>query len=173
MIDEATSTETEQTNASNAETPPPPARESRIGKIIAGVNGASKFTWHTCLGSALVLEEKVVSLTHKMAQKGSEFEKQTKGKLDGRKTRLSSAGYKLKAKAQEKIVDVEKVIDNGVNRSLHMMGVPNRREMSQLTHLMQDMADSISDLASQMESKKSTGSRGKKTAKSASQSSVA
>jgi len=169
MTDEATSTETEQTTPTGAETPQPPIKGSRIGKIIAGVNVASRFTWHTCLGSALALEEKVVSLTHQMAQKGSEFEIQTKGN----KNRLSNAGHKLKAKAQEKIVDVEKVIDNGVNRSLHMMGVPNRREMSQLTHLMQDMADSISDLASQMESKKSTSNRGKKTVKSASQSSVA
>mgnify|MGYP000329475389 CR=1 FL=1 len=173
MTDEATATETEQTIPTGAETPQPPIKGSRIGKIIAGVNGASIFTWHTCLGSALTLEEKVVSLTNKMAQKGSEFEIQTKGKLGSRKNRLSSAGYKLKAKAQEKIVGVEKVIDNGVNRSLNMMGVPNRREMSQLTHLMQDMADSISDLASQIESKNSTTSRGKKAVKNASQSSVA
>jgi len=173
MTDEATATETEQTISTNAETPQPPIKGSRIGKVIAGVNSASRFTWHTCLGSVLALEEKVVSLSNQMAQKGSDFENKTKGKLGGRKNRLSSAGYKLKAKAQEKFVGVEKVIDNGVNRSLHMKGVPNRREMSQITHLMQDMADSISDLASQMESKKSVTSRGKKTVKNANQSSVA
>jgi predicted HicB family RNase H-like nuclease len=172
MTDETTPPETAQITSDSAEAPPQP-KESRLGKLIAGVSSASKFAWHTCLGSAVVLEEKVVNLSYKMAEKGSEFEKQTKGKLDSRKTRLSSASAGFKAKAQEKIVDVEQVIDKGVNRSLHMIGVPSRKDMNQLTNLMQDMADSISDLASQIEAQKGAGARSKKTTKSASQSSVA
>jgi hypothetical protein len=177
MIDEKTTPETEQEPALNAElnneaTLPPP-KQSRVGKLMSGVSNLSKFAWHTCLGTAVSLEEKVVSFSYEMAQKGSDFEKQTKEKLGSRKTRLSSTSAELKAKAKEKIVDVEHVIDNGVNKSLHMIGVPSRKDMNQLTNLMQDMADSISDLATQIEAQKTAGTRTKKATKSASQSSAA
>ncbi|BFM14705.1 hypothetical protein R50073_08880 [Maricurvus nonylphenolicus] len=173
MTDEKTIPETEQEPVLQSEATLPPPKESRIGKLMSGVSNVSKFAWHTCLGTAVTLEEKVVSLGYEMAQKGSEFEKQAKDKIGSRKTRLTSTSAELKAKAKEKIVDVEHVIDNGVNKSLHMIGVPSRKDMSQLTNLMQDMADSISELATQIEAQKTAGARSKKTTKSASQSSVA
>lgn len=158
------------------------AGKNNAGKVISRVGNFYKYAWYTALGSALTLEENVSEFSKKMASKGEKVELKAKSKItkkfDVRKTKLTSASEDIKSKAQGKMDDVEQIFDKGVNKSLHFIGVPSRKDMDQMTMLMKDMADSINELSSQLQEKKSTtttaSSRAKKTtSKSDSQSSAA
>ena len=161
-----------ETTATNQETAAAPemadvTQPSRVAKVISGVGSAYKFAWYTCLGTALTMEEKVVDFGKKMAAKGAETDLKANlisNRLEAPKAKLNSAKAELKMKAQEKIAGVEHALDEGVNRSLHFVGVPSRKDMDQMTSLMKDMADSITELSSQLQDKKApAASRAKKT----------
>lgn len=143
-------------------------RPSRVLKVITGVGEAYKFAWYTCLGTAVTVEEKVAVFGKKMADKGSQIDLKSQfgisSKLEAPKAKLTTAREELKTKAHETIVDVEQALDKGVNRSLHFIGVPSRKDMDQMTSLMKDMADSITELSSQLQDQKSVpaASRAKK-----------
>jgi len=151
---------------------------SRLIRVISGVGSVYKFAWNTCLGTAVTVEEKVVDFGKKMAVKGASVEIKSSiisRRLDVPKAKISHASAELKYKAQEKIINVEHALDKGVNRSLHFMGVPSRKDMDQMTSLMKDMADSITELSSQLQEQKVApvvASRSKKS-KSDGQASVA
>ncbi|WP_439134384.1 phasin family protein [Pseudomaricurvus sp.] len=152
--------------------------KANAGKVISRVGNFYKYAWYTALGSALTLEESVSGFGKKMAEKGEKVELKAKTKItkkfDVRKTKITSASEDIKSKAQGKMDDVEHIIDKGVNKSLHFIGVPSRKDMDQMTMLMKDMADSITELSTQLQEKKTTTSRAKKTTtKSDSQSSAA
>ncbi|MBU3068429.1 phasin family protein [Aestuariicella sp. G3-2] len=151
--------------------------KANAGKVISRVGNFYKYAWYTALGSALTLEENVSEFGKKMAAKGEKVELKAKTKItkkfDVRKTKITSAGEDIKSKAQEKIEDVEQIIDKGVNKSLHFIGVPSRKDMDQMTMLMKDMADSITELSSQLQEKKTTTRAKKTTTKSDSQTSAA
>ncbi|GAB3112863.1 phasin family protein [Aestuariicella hydrocarbonica] len=154
------------------------AGKSSAGKVLSGVGSFYKYAWYTALGSALTLEENVAEFSKKMAAKGEKVELKAKTKItqkfDFPKAKLTSASEDIKSKAHEKMEDVEQIIDKGVNRSLHFIGVPSRKDMDQMTMLMKDMADSITELSTQLQEKKATSaSRAKKSTKADSQSSVA
>ncbi|MAZ89016.1 MAG: hypothetical protein CL693_15420 [Cellvibrionaceae bacterium] len=142
-------------------------KSSRIVKVISGVGSAYKFAWYTCLGTALTVEETVTDFSKKMAVKGAGVDLKptllTK-RFEAPKAKIDHARAEFKSKAQEKIVGVEHALDEGVNRSLHFIGVPSRKDMNQMTSLMQDMAESITELSTQLQSQKSApASRAKKT----------
>ncbi len=168
----------------DSELPVPPAGlfssgKAKAGKVISGVGMFYKYAWYTCLGTAMTVEENVVEFGKKMADKGESVEasaiKKITSKFDTRKTKLISVTDDFKSKAQEKVDDVEEILDKGVNKSLHFIGVPSRKDMDQMTSLMKDMAESITELSSQLQEKKtSAASRAKKTTtKSDSQTSAA
>jgi len=142
-------------------------KPSRIVKVISGVGSAYKFAWYACLGAALTVEESVTDFSKKMAVKGAGVDLKpaliTK-RFEAPKAKIDHARAEFKSKAQEKIVGVEHALDEGVNRSLHFIGVPSRKDMNQMTSLMQDMAESITELSTQLQNQKSTPvSRAKKT----------
>lgn len=148
----------------------------RVAKVISGVGSAYKFAWYTCIGTALMVEEKVVDFSKKMAAKGAETDLKTtliSSRLDAPKAKLNKAKAELKLKAQEKVADVEHALDEGVNRSLHFVGVPSRKDMDQMTSLMKDMADSITELSSQLQEKKAPAASRTKKTKTESQTSAA
>jgi Poly(hydroxyalcanoate) granule associated protein (phasin) len=130
---------------------------SRLIAAIKGVGTVYKFTWYTCLGTVITAEEKVTDFGKKMAARGATVDVKPSvisKRLDTPKAKISHASAELKFKAQEKITGVEQALDEGVNRSLHFMGVPSRKDMDQMTSLIKDMADSISELSSQLQDKK-------------------
>ncbi|NIB39647.1 phasin family protein [Pseudomaricurvus alkylphenolicus] len=136
-----------------------------IRQLVGQVGNAYKFAWHTCLGAAVTAEEKITEFAREMAEKGAKVEFNPPRRILERREKLTSASEDIKHKAQERIEDVEHMIDEGVNRSLHFMGVPSRKDMDEMTSLMKDMADSITELSSQLQAQKSTASRAKKTSK--------
>ncbi|MGH1374200.1 MAG: phasin family protein [Cellvibrionaceae bacterium] len=153
-----------------------PKKSSRIVKVISGVGSAYKFAWYTCLGTALTVEETVTDFSKKMAVKGAGVDLKpsliTK-RFEAPKAKIDHARAEFKSKAQEKIVGVEHALDEGVNRSLHFIGVPSRKDMNQMTSLMQDMAESITELSSQLQNQKPAPASRAKKAKADGQTSVA
>ncbi|MYM63628.1 phasin family protein [Pseudomaricurvus sp. HS19] len=160
----------------------------KVTGAITKVGGAYKYAWFTCLGTAMTMEEKLTGLgkdvegklvdfSKKMADKGAKAKMASPSamlvkKLDAPKakleSKLESAKAEIKTKAQTKITDVEEVFDKGVNKSLHFIGVPSRKDMDQMTMLMKDMAESIAELSTQLADQKPAKSTAKKTtAKSA------
>lgn len=144
-------------------------KESAV-KVISTVGTFYKTAWYTALGSAVTLEENISDFRKKMTAKGQRVDLKEKSvlvrRLNHRKMKLVSVGEDIKSKAQDKIEDVEEILDRGVNRSLHFIGVPSRKDLDQMTLLMKDMADSISELSCQLQDRKSPAAavRGKKTA---------
>ncbi len=129
--------------------------KQKAGKVISGVGKVYKYAWYTCLGSALTVEENLLSVGKKMAAKGEKVSSKNRKKiistLDLRKNKVIHAREDIKVRAHEKMEGVENIIDKGVNRSLHFIGVPSRNDMDQMTSLMKDMADSITELTSQLQ----------------------
>lgn len=157
---------------------PRPKRKSRIVKAITGVGSAYKFAWYGCLGAAVTAEERLVDFSKRMAVKGASVDLKPSlisRTFDTPKAKITHASSELKYRAQEKITDVEQALDEGVNRSLHFIGVPSRKDMDQMTCLMKDMADSITEISSQLQSKKPVpgSSSPAKKSKSASQTTAA
>ena len=155
----------------------------KVTGAITKVGGMYKYAWFTCLGTALTMEEKftdfskdvegkLVDFGKKMADKGSKAKMASPSamlvkkldapkaklvaKLDAPKAKLESAKAEIKTKAQTKITDVEEVFDKSVNKSLHFIGVPSRKDMDQMTMLMKDMAESIAELSTQLADQKTT-----------------
>ncbi len=156
----------------------------KVTGAITKVGGVYKYAWFTCLGTAMTMEEKLtgfskdmegklVDFGKKMADKGAKTKIASPSamlvkKLDAPKAKLESAKAEIKTKAQTKITDVEEVFDKGVNKSLHFIGVPSRKDMDQMTMLMKDMAESIAELSTQLADQKPAKTTAKKTtAKSA------
>mgnify|MGYP003683631627 CR=1 FL=1 len=172
------SVNSESTKSAESGSAPEIKRRSRVVKAISGVGSAYKFAWYSCLGTAVTVEERLVDFSKKMAVKGASVDIKPSiisRTFDAPKAKITHASSELKYKAQEKITDVEQALDEGVNRSLHFIGVPSRKDMDQMTCLMKDMADSITELSSQLQSQKTvsaSSSRAKKP-KSEGQASVA
>ncbi len=153
----------------------PEARPSRVLKVVHGVGSAYKFAWYTCLGTALTLEETVTGFSKKMAAKGSGHDfspAMLTRRFEAPKAKIDHARAEFRSKAQKKIVGVEHALDEGVNRSLHFIGVPSRKDMNQMTSLMQDMAESITELSSQLQAQKSAPTSRSKKSKTDAQTSV-
>lgn len=172
---------TTDTAKSNVESIEAKLKESKIvGKVSKSMTmatGMAKFGWHAWLGAVLTLEEKAVaaatdlskkgtSLAGELAKKGLEFEDkkigEIKTKMAKTKEQVSEKTTGVRAKANTSINGVETMIDKSVNRSLHMLGVPTKRDVRELTALMKDMSDAINELA------EAAPPKAKRTAKSAS-----
>lgn len=130
---------------------------SKIVKTFKGAASVARFSWHAWLGAALTVEEKASSMLTDFAKKGDEFEdktfkkvstklKKTKGDVTEQIVEQTSG---IRLIAQNKMSDVETIFDKGVNRSLHMLGVPTKHDVRELTSLMKDMSDAINDLSAQ------------------------
>ncbi len=116
--------------------------KSKIAGAAIKVGMVYRFAWRTCLGAAISAEQAAVGWAKNMAEKGAEFETKAKS---GAQEKLQNSP--IRNKAQEKIADLETMIDKGVNRSLNFIGVPTKKDINTLTHLIQDMADAINELA--------------------------
>ncbi|GAB1263146.1 phasin family protein [Aurantivibrio plasticivorans] len=135
---------------------------SKVTKSVSMASSMAKFGWHAWLGAVLTLEEKAVatasdlskkgtSLAGELAKKGLEFEDKKVGELKSKmaktKDQVSEKTVGVREKANTKITGVETMIDKSVNRSLHLLGVPTKRDVRELTSLMKDMSDAINELA--------------------------
>ncbi len=144
---------------------------SRVSKVISGVGGAYKFAWYTWLGTAVTAEEKLKSLGKGVASSSKKMAAKGRGvkitapktaimkQLDAPKAKLTTMKADLTTKAQGRISHVEDALDKGVNKSLHFVGVPSRKDMDQMTSLMKDMADSITELSEKLQESKPPATR--------------
>jgi hypothetical protein len=148
----------------------------KAAKSLTTLSKSSKFVWHAWLGSAATAEKSVVDFAKSMTMKGTVFTKTmaTKGieieakakaelteKLSKAKSKSMLTREKISGISKAKIDDVEKMISKGLNKSLHVVGVPTRGDVDKLALLMSDMSSTIEELAaiSGQKSKRSTTSK--------------
>lgn len=56
----------------------------------------------------------------------------------------------VRAKAVDRIHDLEKRLDSGVNNTLHFIGVPSRKDFEQLESMVNELTHSFGDLTAQL-----------------------
>lgn len=134
-------------------------------KSLFTLSKSSKFVWHTALGSAATAEENLVSFSKAMATKGAEVESKAKSQLSSKfgsvKDKAEKRKESLSALSKDKIASVEKILNKGVNKSLHAVGVPTKTDMDKLAGLMGEMSKSIEELTAV------SGTKSKRTASKA------
>ena len=153
----------------------------KAAKSLSTLAISSKFAWHTALGTAAMAEKGVVSFSKSlatkgsalatkgtvfaktMAIKGSEIEAKAKAEMTEKYSKAKTSTGKTKEKitiiSKAKIDDVEKLISKGLNKSLHVVGVPTRSDMDKLALLMGDMSKTIEELAAVSGTKKKPPSK--------------
>jgi len=143
--------------------------KSLLGDAMVGLKQTARFTWHTYLGAIITAEEFAVNTTKSFARRGSDFEGQAKEKIAKQVKKANKSTENLRKQARQRIAEVENFIERGTDRSLHMLRVPTRGDMDQLTSLIEDLADSVNELAekSGSPSSKANHSRSKKATNSA------
>jgi len=145
--------------------------ESKVmaAKSLSKITNSSKFAWHAWLGTAAFAEKSVVDFSKSMATKGTvfaktmatkglEIEAKAKAEMTEKMAKAKSSTGKTKDKitvlSKAKIENVEKMISKGLNKSLHVVGVPTRGDVDKLALLMSDMSKTIEELAAVSGSKK-------------------
>ena len=173
-----------QSSASNSEAPPDnvqqisdaavnaasaAGREARslIGDALLTLQKGARFSWHTWLGAAIKAEELAVNTGKSFAQRGADFEKQAKKKINRQFDKANKSTEGLRKRARKRMADIESMVERGTDRSLHFLRVPTRGDVDQLTSLIQELADSVNELADKTGlPPKPNGNRGKKATES-------
>ncbi|MEX1033008.1 MAG: phasin family protein [Cellvibrionaceae bacterium] len=121
-------------------------RPSIFAKAAGILRTGTRFAWHVGLGTAVSLEEKTLEITRDLAQKGESFEAKAKA---GLRERATLSATKARDRAHARVAELETAMDSGVNRSLHLIGVPSRRDIVQLEQLLEEMSVTLAELTRQ------------------------
>jgi polyhydroxyalkanoate synthesis regulator phasin len=121
--------------------------KSQAANALISLRKSARFAWHTWLGATITAEEFAVNATKGFAERGAEFDRRAREKLTKRVDKATKSTEGLRKQARQGLTNVENLIDRGANRSLHFFGVPTRSDVNQLTDLIQELAESVNELA--------------------------
>lgn len=121
--------------------------KSIVGNSFLALKNSAAFAWHTWLGAAVVAEEFAVKQVKGFANRGEKFEGQARKKLSQQVDKAASSTEGLRKQARKRLTDMEGLLERGTNRSLHFLRVPTRNDVDKLTDLIQELTDSVNDLA--------------------------
>lgn len=147
MTTQSSSTESAVDNVKHIAGEAAEKQKAIAAKAMVTLSESTKFVWRAWLGTAVTIEQRITKAAVDMAKRGQEFESKAKVEAVKRKDQAKESTAKMKQKAEARIDDVEQIIDRGVSRSLNFLGVPTRQDMNRLTLMVQDVAESINELA--------------------------
>lgn len=126
------------------------AIEKQSGSSIRGLGSAlgngTRFVWRAWLGTVVSAEELLVDLGKELASKGETFEANTKSELSERARRARLAAAKL---SKKRIAGIETNFGGAFHRPLHWLGLPSRRDVTELQAMAEEMLVAVNELSQQ------------------------
>jgi hypothetical protein len=121
--------------------------KGRVRNLVHKFRNGRRFSWHMWLGTMVYLEEKTVGISTELARKGEKFETTAKSALAERAERARRAAENLSDRPK----GVVSLFQNGVGRSLHLLGAPSYQDVVQLRHLTEELSMTVAELKRQTE----------------------
>jgi poly(hydroxyalkanoate) granule-associated protein len=123
---------------------------SRLSKLGKQISVGSSALWRANLGAAVLAGRNIQAGFDRLVDEGVAFQKAQKRKKNKRHTAKGKVETGVRSNAVARIHDIENQIDRGVNNTLHWIGMPSRKDFSEMSDKVNQLSESLDTLTTQL-----------------------